>query len=105
MFTYVGTHLTPIERITAMNFDRIFGDFYAYTEGHMYEIYHTYADDGVSVYVAWCYTTTSDRVVQGAVERYETDSLRSAKAWCRKYDSKRQAHLLEKQQDRYRIYD
>jgi hypothetical protein len=88
-----------------MEFSLILGSFYAYTNGHMYEIYSTYADDGVCVYVAWCYTTTSDRVVEGTVERYETDSLRSAKAWCRKYDRKRQAHLLEKQQDRYRIYN
>jgi hypothetical protein len=76
---------------------------YAWTYWHMYEIYK--AHDDTPNYIAWCYVTDETGKMQHEVERFVAGSLTLAKIWCEMFDKYRQAHVLEKQQDRYRIYE
>ena len=75
---------------------------YAWTYWHMYEVYK--ALDDTPNYIAWCYVTDENGKIQHEVERFVAGSLAIAKTWCWMFDKYRQAHVLEKQQDRYRIY-
>ena len=75
----------------------------AWTYWHMYEVYKAF--DGSENYIAWCYVTDENGKMLHSVERFVADSLTLAKIWCEVFDKYRQAHVLEKQQDRYRIYE
>jgi hypothetical protein len=76
---------------------------YAWTYWHMYEVYKAF--DGSGNYMAWCYVTDENGKMLHSVERFVAGSLTLAKVWCEVFDKYRQAHVLEKQQDRYRIYE
>jgi hypothetical protein len=69
----------------------------------MYEVYKAF--DGSGNYMAWCYVTDENGKMLHSVERFVAGSLTLAKVWCEVFDKYRQAHVLEKQQDRYRIYE
>ena len=77
--------------------------FYAWTSWHMYEIYKS--RDNADKFVAWCYVTDEEGTTRYDVERHIADNLEEAKLWCDMYDKYRQAHVLEKQQSKYRIHN
>lgn len=132
MFIVIGTHLTPIERITAMRdykqigWDKTGKVWYKTWASAVYEIHPHAHTDGV-VFIAYKFTYNyADDTVGSVVARYLASDRQTAQAWADTlcdidtdpWDNTPEAyadhasnmkrlkelHELEKQQDRYRIY-